>query len=702
MVPKPAPTTSATHSQRASRYKWIVLVFACVTCSLLVLVPDVTAIVRSQAPLSVQLAPAANAIASPGIPSFGRANQEVEVVASGVPPIPTQDEPESEVEASNESPSTNSNPGRNSSSPDRDASNSSPNEQSPNAPVSPETRITETEVTDADNSGSVTVGNKELFTLQPFATFSGQDRADLVTIRISEFFKPDATGRIREPRVTAEFDPNGQHIVRLSERNGTAGASTSVDLLTVTRSDIAATLGIDSSDVTVADARQVTRTWARLLEPALREEWDLARALQQRRQPLSIALGVISAVAIAAMAYILTKVSDRSVRYAQHRIVSKSSQNWEFLIDLGTSCCKWALRLLVAASAIHFSLSVLPILAVFQQQLYQRVSQALVAVWAVFNRPLLPNSSVSALSIVAFIVLASFIFTAARRLSDGIKQQLLSRLIEDIGSRESISIVLKYLITALGVLIALPLIGIDFSSLAIATGAVGLGIGIGLQNLSRNFISGIVMLFERPIQVGDFVDVDGLQGTIEHINLRATVVRTLDSINVIVPNSKFMEENVVSWSYRDSRCRLHLPVGVAYGSDTETVKYALLKVAADQPRVLKSPAPQVFFKGFGDSSLNFDLMVWTLRPADQFKLVSDLNFAIDDEFRKEGIEIPFPQRDINIRTTAVLEQLLSGQTNNGHSSLDHSAPTNTEAPAETTIDETTTIPTVEPERQADT
>ncbi|MGK7911040.1 MAG: mechanosensitive ion channel domain-containing protein [Synechococcus sp.] len=589
--------------------------------------------------------------------------KQFEVIALGVPPIsPPETDASGEGESSETAPTRADTDRRNSSNRESDPTNDPPSSTASNS----ETSITETGAADGDDSGFVTVGGKTLFALQAFATFSGQDRADLVTIRISEFFKPDATGRIREPRVTAEFDPNGQHIIRLSERNGSAGVDTNVDLLTVTRQDVAAALEIGPADVTVANARRVTRAWAQLLGPAVREEWDLKRARQQGSQPLSIALGTISALAIVAMAYILTKLSDRAVRYAQRRWVDKSSPNWEFLIDLGASFCKWVLRLLVAVSAIHFSLSVLPILAVFQQQLYQRLSQALLAVWAIFHRPLLPNSSVSALSIAAFLVLASFIFTAARRLSNGIKQRLLSRLIEDVGSRESVSIVLKYLMTALGVLIALPLIGIDLGSLAIATGAVGLGIGIGLQNLSRNFMSGIVMLFERPIQVGDFVDVDGLQGTIEHINLRATIVRTLDSLDVIVPNSRFMEENVVSWSYRDSRCRLHIPVGVAYGSDTETVKYALLKVAADQPRVLKSPAPQVFFKGFGDSALNFDLMVWTLRPADQFKLISDLNFAIDAEFRTEDIELPFPQRDINIRTTAVVEQLLTSQSNNGH------------------------------------
>ena len=527
--------------------------------------------------------------------------------------------------------------------------------------------ITDERNTDVSGSddGYVIVGGQRLFQLQQFSSFSGQDRAELVSIQIAEFFEPDETGRIVEPRVTTFLDENGLHLIRLSDRNSpTLGRWT--HLLTVTNSDAAAALNRPISEISIANVDRVARKWTQLLGPALRQEWATLRARQQQQQPLSIALGVISVVAIGVMTYVTTKVSDRAVRYAKQKVLGQSNPNWEFVVDFGAICSKWLLRLLLVLAAIHVSLSVLPILGLFRQKLYERVYLAFGAVWAVLNRSLLPNSNVSVLNIAIFIVMAGLVLSAARRVSEILKRRLLSRLVEDVGSRESISIAFKYLLTAAGILLSLPLIGIDLGSLAIATGAVGLGIGIGLQNLSRNFISGIVMLFERPIQVGDFVDVDGLQGTIEHINLRATVVRTLDSVNVIVPNSKFMEENVVSWSYRDSRCRLHVPVGVAYGSDTESVKYALLKVAAEQPRVLKSPAPQVFFKGFGDSSLNFDLLVWTLRPTDQFKLISDLNFAIDAEFRKEAIEIPFPQRDVHIRTTTALEHLLAGQSKNGH------------------------------------
>ena len=515
-----------------------------------------------------------------------------------------------------------------------------------------------------DSTGYVVLGGNRLFQLQPFAGFSGQDRADLVRNRINDFFQPNEVGRISDPQVETDLDANGQSIIRLFSRG--SNTRERVTLLTVTRSDAAAALNSAASEVSVANVGEIARQWARRLEPALRAEWERRRAIQQSQQPLSIALGIVSVVAIGVMVFLGVKLGDRGLRHARNRSVEHFGEEWDFAIDFGAACCKWLLRGLAIGLAIHLSLEMLPVLGLFQQKLYRRISQAIHAVWSVFNRPLLPNSAVTVFSIVAFLILAILVFNVAKRLSHSLKLRLLERLVVDVGSRESIATVIKYGLTAFGVLITLPLLGIDFSSLALVAGAVGLGIGIGLQNLINNFISGIVMLFERPVQVGDFVEVDGLLGTIEYINLRATVVRTLDSINVIVPNSRFMESNVVSWSYRDSRCRLHIPVGVAYGSDTEAIKAALLKVATENPRVLKSPAPQVLFQGFGDSSLNFELLAWTMRPADQPVLISDLNFAIEAEFRQQGIEIPFPQRDLHVRTATALENILSPQSQNGY------------------------------------
>jgi small-conductance mechanosensitive channel len=157
-------------------------------------------------------------------------------------------------------------------------------------------------------------------------------------------------------------------------------------------------------------------------------------------------------------------------------------------------------------------------------------------------------------------------------------------------------------------------------------------------------------LFERPIQVGDFIEVGDLHGTVERIGARSTEIRTLDRVSIIVPNSRFLDSEVINWSHDNPLSRLHLPVGVAYGSDPHQIRSLLLETAAGHPKVLSSPPPQVFFKGFGDSALDFELLVWTAEPNKQFLLKSDLYFRLYEAFSQHQIEIPFPQQDLHLRS----------------------------------------------------
>src|SRR5205807_3499870 len=177
------------------------------------------------------------------------------------------------------------------------------------------------------------------------------------------------------------------------------------------------------------------------------------------------------------------------------------------------------------------------------------------------------------------------------------------------------------------------------------------GVGFGLQNIASNFISGLVILAERPITIGDRVEVAGVAGQVELIRARSTVIRTNDNIAMIVPNTKFIDSPVTNWTYGDPRVRFRVPVGVAYGSDVNKVRDALVAAGTSHPHVLHDPAPSVFLKQFGESSIEFELVVWSSemshRPS-RFK--SDLNFAIEEKLREAGIEIPFPQRDLHIRS----------------------------------------------------
>lgn len=208
-----------------------------------------------------------------------------------------------------------------------------------------------------------------------------------------------------------------------------------------------------------------------------------------------------------------------------------------------------------------------------------------------------------------------------------------------------------YCLIVLGGYVALNLVGVELSSLAVLAGAIGVGLGFGLQNITNNFICGIIILAERPVKLGDRVEVANVAGRVTRISLRSTTVVTNDNIAIIVPNSDFITQTVTNWSHGDPRVRIRIPFGVAYGTDTDKLTTVLMEIAANDPHVLKTPEPALFFDGFGDSSLNFELAVWTQELASSpRRFRSQINFAIDRALRAHGIEIPFPQRDLHIRS----------------------------------------------------
>jgi small-conductance mechanosensitive channel len=218
----------------------------------------------------------------------------------------------------------------------------------------------------------------------------------------------------------------------------------------------------------------------------------------------------------------------------------------------------------------------------------------------------------------------------------------------DTGLKDSITTITIYLIWAIGIFISLRMIGVSSTSLTVVFGALSIGLGFGLQNIFNNFISGIILLFERPIQVGDAVEIGGVWGVVQKINVRSTLVQTYDNASLIIPNSEFISNKVINWSFKDHRIRRVITVGVAYGSDTELVSATLKEIAGKTQWVLKTPEPDVLFSDFGDSSLIFKLRVWT-QVDRMIKVETNLRFEIDRLFRERHIEIPFPQRDIHIK-----------------------------------------------------
>ncbi len=215
----------------------------------------------------------------------------------------------------------------------------------------------------------------------------------------------------------------------------------------------------------------------------------------------------------------------------------------------------------------------------------------------------------------------------------------------------AIAQIVSNLVLVIGIFIVLENTGIHLGALTVFAGAVGVGVGFGLQNIASNFISGLVILAERPITIGDRVEVAGVVGQVQQIRARSTVILTNDNIAMIVPNSKFIDSPVTNWTYSDPRVRFRVPIGVAYGSDVNKVREALIAAGRSNSHVLEDPAPSVFLNKFGESSIDFELVVWSSemshRPS-RFK--SDLNFAIEEKLREAGIEIPFPQRDLHIRS----------------------------------------------------
>lgn len=270
-----------------------------------------------------------------------------------------------------------------------------------------------------------------------------------------------------------------------------------------------------------------------------------------------------------------------------------------------------------------------------------------------------PYFTVGDVEITPLFLLKSLLFLLALSVFSGmvrrfLRDRVLTRTSMDQGQRYAAARVTGYAVFFIGVIVGLQSAGVNLSSLLVVGGAVGIGVGFGLQTIANNFISGLILLFERPVKIGDRVEVGSLNGDVIRIAGRSTWVRTNDNIVVIVPNAEFIANQVTNWTANDPQVRFSLPVGVSYGSDPEKVRRVLLDVAAKNPDVMDTPEPSALFTGFGDSALHFELRVWTVKKTHRPKeLLSDLNYAIFAAFREQGIQIPFPQRDLHIKSFEV-------------------------------------------------
>jgi len=270
----------------------------------------------------------------------------------------------------------------------------------------------------------------------------------------------------------------------------------------------------------------------------------------------------------------------------------------------------------------------------------------------IFNYTLfeLNLTPVSISSIIMFILVMLIFYFSSRFITKILINKLFTRLKIEEGTSYTMQRVSHYVIMIIGAIVAFQFIGIDLSGLAVIFGLLSVGIGFGLQNVTSNFISGLILLFERPIKMGDRITVGDTEGDVLEINIRSTTIRTINNITIIVPNSEFISSNVINWSHSDPKIRINILVGVSYGSNIDDVLKALHEVAAGHPEVMKNPKTDILFRNFGDSSWNMDLRVWINHPQRHHIIKSELNIAIVKKFREYGIEIPFPQRDLYLRS----------------------------------------------------
>jgi small-conductance mechanosensitive channel len=280
-----------------------------------------------------------------------------------------------------------------------------------------------------------------------------------------------------------------------------------------------------------------------------------------------------------------------------------------------------------------------------------------------WNAPL-PGVKLSLLQIFLLIALLIGVFWLSSRTKRFLFNRVLARSGLDRALQHAISQIIGYAVLVIGIFIVLDNAGVHLATLTVFAGAVGVGVGFGLKNIASNFISGLLILAERPIAIGDRIEVAGVIGQVLQIRARSTVIVTNDNIAMIVPNEKFIDSPVTNWTHTDRRVRFRVPVGVAYGSDVERVREALIAAAREHPATLNEPEPNAYLEKFGGSTIDFELVAWSetmSRRPSRFK--SDLNYLICKHLDAAGIELPNPQRDLHIRSgTLKVENVTNSET----------------------------------------
>lgn len=366
--------------------------------------------------------------------------------------------------------------------------------------------------------------------------------------------------------------------------------------------------------------------------------------------------------------------------------------------------CTALLTVLIAQPSIATLMFMRMQAAAIQQLLLRGLTIAAFAAWAIYTmdrfrilRPVyagfsdflaytleMGEISISVGNVLAFFVSVLIAFWAASMVRLLLREQLLTHLSLPRGVGHSIASLSYYAVLLLGFLVALSAAGFKVGQLALMFGALGVGIGLGLQNIVSNFVSGLVLMFERPIQPGDVVELPGVSGRVRQIGMRATIISTFDGADVVVPNGTLVSNNLTNWTLMDSRRRIDLTIGVAYGTDVQTLLPLLVETTRAMPGISTEPAPVALMTGYGVSSLDFVVRAWTYDMDNWVQIRSNLFASILTALNEAGIEIPFSQHDLHLRSVsdeagAILRSAKSAEATSSGSVQD-ATPNNMQAP----------------------
>lgn len=468
------------------------------------------------------------------------------------------------------------------------------------------------------SSAPIVLDGRQLFIVSQSGRYTAQARADDANrvlqqkVRIAE---PPVSVKIDESKELPIIQVDGAHLLTVTQEDAPPGRT----------------------------AKEQAQIWAGRLEQAIQEaQQQRSRAYIQQAILLSIGAVVLAIAASSVLGWIW-------LRWLQPLLPNEAR-------DAQDTRPRWSIRLGVRITFAVIRLALLLFTTLYitnlfpqTRELSRRITQSIVGSLVSKLIPL-GESSYSVLDLLILVALFAGVIFLAGTVKKVLRLRVLRLTGLSRGSQETVAQIADYGIIFFGIIVVLQLWGLDLSSLTIFASVIGVGIGLGLQGIAKEFISGLVLIFERPIRVGDFVNVGELMGTVERISVRSTEIRTLDEVSIIIPNSRFLEGEVVNWTHHSPVTRLKIPVGVAYGSNLNAVRSALIDAAKEHADVLKEPCPRVFCTEFGDNSINFNLLVWIKEPRQQFRIKSDLYFRIEAILRNRHIEIPFPQRDLHIRS----------------------------------------------------